>query len=98
MTSQSDKIVNINHTRIQSVMDAIFLRMGIPDEERAIVVERLMEATLSGYNSHGVMRIPVYVSGIRHGIMVPGNKIEVLQETASVGHLDAHNGMGPVAA
>ena len=98
MTSQSDKIFNINHTRIQSIMDAIFLRMGIPDEERAIVVERLMEATLSGYNSHGVMRIPVYVSGIRHGIMVPGNKIEVLQETASVSHLDAHNGMGPVAA
>ena len=98
MTNSSSSPIFISHTRMQSIMNTIFTRMGIPDDERAIVVERLMEATLSGYNSHGVMRIPVYVSGIRNGIMVPGNKIEVLNETASVGHLDAHNGMGPVTA
>lgn len=98
MTTLPLEPVLVAHTRLQSIMDAVFSRLGMPDEERKIVVERLMEASLSGYDSHGVMRIPVYVSGIRSGIMVPGRPIEVLQETPAVAHLNANDGMGPVAA
>jgi uncharacterized oxidoreductase len=44
------------------------------------------------------MRIPMYVSGIQNGLMVPGVAMERLEETAASVHLDARHGLGPVAA
>ena len=84
--------------RVTRIMDLVFTRLGLECDEREVVVERLMEASLSGYHSHGVMRITMYTEGIRTGNMIPGAKLDVLGETVSTLHLDANKGMGPWTA
>ena len=90
--------VRIEPDRLARIMDRIFECLGLEGDERRVVVERLMEASLSGYHSHGVMRITMYTEGIRAGNMIPGRSLDVLGETVSTVHLDANMGMGPWTA
>ena len=76
----------------------ILERLNVPADECAIISATLLEASLSGYDSHGIMRIPKYVDAIRQGSMVPGARIEVLRETPASIYLDAGWGLGPVTA
>ncbi len=90
--------VRLSHTSLSDLMRDIFSRLKVSPEECEIVVETLLEASLSGYDSHGFMRLPLYVEGVRSGSIVPGARLETLSETPSVAHLDAHFGFGPVTA
>ena len=82
------------HTLIRD----IFRHLDVPAEDCTIVADTLLEASLSGYDSHGIMRVPMYVADIRRGTMVPGASLEIVQETPASAQLDAHFGLGPVAA
>ena len=79
-------------------MGEIFARAGVSAEERETVVEVLLEATMAGYLSHGIMRVPLYVEAIRKGRIHPGVRPRVLRRSASALHLDAGHGLGPVTA
>ena len=83
---------------VRQAMHDIFGRLDVPHEERRVIVETLMEASLSGYHSHGIMRASTYVDGIRLGTMKPGAPLTVLKDTPVTRHLDANFGMGPVTA
>ena len=83
---------------VRRSMHDIFGRMDVPHEERRVIVETLMEASLSGYHSHGIMRVSTYVEGIRLGTMKPGAPLTVLKDSPATRHLDANFGMGPVTA
>ena len=98
MSASSSRPVCIEPDRLARIMDRIFKRLGLEGDERRVVVERLMEASLSGYHSHGAMRITMYTEGIRAGNMIPGVPLDVLGETVSTVHLDANQGMGPWTA
>ncbi len=98
MTNTAPQPVCMEPVRVQRIMDSIFTRLGVGEDECKVVVERLMEASLSGYHSHGVMRISMYTEGIRAGNMVPGAPIDILGETVCTLHLDANKGLGPWTA
>lgn len=63
-----------------------------------MVVEPLMEASLSGYNAHGIMRVPRYVREIQRGEIALNAPFTLLNETVSVAHVDAGNGLGAITA
>lgn len=90
--------IRMEPDHVARIMDRVFERLGLEGDERRVVVERLMEASLSGYHSHGVMRITMYTEGIRAGNMIPGAPLDILGETVSTLHLDANKGMGPWTA
>jgi LDH2 family malate/lactate/ureidoglycolate dehydrogenase/quinol monooxygenase YgiN len=74
----------------------IFARAGVPVDEAQIVANALVEADLRGMQSHGVLRIPIYVEKIRAGAFRAGCKGNVLCETAATVLLDGENGLGQV--
>ena len=90
--------VIIETDTLRQLMHDIFATSGVPDEERAIVVDTLIEASLCGYDSHGVMRIPMFYKGTRDGDMDPRAELEIVQETAASALINAHRAYGPVAA
>ncbi|HHZ91141.1 TPA: hypothetical protein EYN65_11605, partial [Candidatus Poribacteria bacterium] len=73
-----------------------FERLDIPTEEAEIVADHLVEASLSGVDSHGVLRIPQYAEYIRQGRIVPRTKIEIMQETPSSASINGNNGFGQI--
>ena len=90
--------VHLTCDALRGLMGEIFARAGVPAEERVIVAEVLLEATMAGYLSHGIMRVPLYVEAIRRGRIHPGVRTRVLRRSASALHLDAGHGLGPVSA
>lgn len=88
--------LRLSHTSLAELMGDIFSGLEVPPSECQVVVETLLEASLSGYDSHGFMRLPLYVEGVRSGSIVPGAPLEILSETPAITHLDAHCGFGPV--
>ena len=83
---------------LRTLMDDVFGALHVPADEIRMVVDALMEATLSGYNSHGVMRIPRYVEELQRGNIIAGAEFKILKETASSAYVDAGRALGPVTA
>jgi LDH2 family malate/lactate/ureidoglycolate dehydrogenase len=62
------------------------------------VARALVLADLRGVDSHGVLRVGVYVERLKRGLINPAPKVRVLRETPGAALLDGDNGMGPVVA
>ncbi|EEQ91601.1 hypothetical protein RJZ56_004004 [Blastomyces dermatitidis] len=71
---------------------------AVPPKNAAIVAKCLVEADLRGVDSHGINRIPSYLTRIRQGVLDPAALPSVQQITPVVALVDGHNGFGFVAA
>jgi uncharacterized oxidoreductase len=71
---------------------------GSPQDESAVVAETLVRANLAGHDSHGVLRLPQYVTAIREGKLKPGAPLRVVREARAMAVVDGQGGWGPVAA
>lgn len=71
---------------------------GASEEEARIVVRELIESSLMGYDSHGVMRAVQYARELRAGRIHPSAPIIIVKETASTALVDCGMGFGAVGA
>jgi uncharacterized oxidoreductase len=71
---------------------------GLPADEAQIVGESLVGANLRGHDSHGVMRIPFYLDGLKKGEVASNAPFTVLRETPAVLAADGGWGFGQVQA
>lgn len=83
---------------LEDVAARIFTAAGTPNDLAKHVAQHLVKANLSGHDSHGVIRIPAYVSQIKGGRLVADGRPEVIQEGASAAVVDGKRGFGQVAA
>ncbi|MBV9260090.1 MAG: Ldh family oxidoreductase [Pseudolabrys sp.] len=86
----------IDAGRLTALVHDVLLRAGMPPDEAALVADALVLADLRGMQSHGVLRVPIYVEKIRAGGFRPGRKGRVIRETASTVLLDGEDGIGQV--
>jgi hydroxycarboxylate dehydrogenase B len=71
---------------------------GATEEEASVVGHSLVEANLCGYDSHGVMRIPFYVTNVVKGETVSDVPLTVIRESDCHLVTDANWGFGRVQA
>jgi len=83
---------------LEDVTRRIFIAAGTPDTIAADVAEILVNANLTGHDSHGVLRIPSYLQAIEKGDVIPDAEPLVLRETASTLLVDGRRGFGHHAA
>ena len=84
---------------VDDFMTAVFVKLGLPEEDARLCSDVLMQSDKWGIESHGCNRFkPIYVDRIRKGILNPITKIDVLKETPTTAVLDANDGMGMVAS
>jgi LDH2 family malate/lactate/ureidoglycolate dehydrogenase/quinol monooxygenase YgiN len=74
----------------------IFTRAGTSPDEAHIVANALVEADLRGMQSHGVLRIPIYVEKIRAGGFRAGHRGTIVRESPGIALLDGEDGLGQV--
>jgi LDH2 family malate/lactate/ureidoglycolate dehydrogenase len=70
---------------------------GVVPSAAATVAEVLVEANLRGVDSHGVLRLPVYLRRIRAGLLNPAPQPHVAKQDGTVALVDGDRGPGPVA-
>ena len=76
----------------------VFTAAGSPPDIADAVARSLVLADLSGHPSHGVMRIPDYVSYIDEGLVDPRVRPSVKHATANAVFVDGHWGFGQITA
>jgi uncharacterized oxidoreductase len=73
---------------------ALLQSLGGPAEEAALVARLLVDADLSGHDSHGIIQIPGYLDAHTEGVIIPGATFTRARETAATALLDGHWGFG----
>ncbi|PHH74246.1 hypothetical protein CDD82_5035 [Ophiocordyceps australis] len=71
---------------------------GVSSQHAALIAQCLVAADLRGVDSHGINRLPSYMSRIRNRVLDATASPTLTQTTPVVAHVDAHNGFGFVAA
>jgi LDH2 family malate/lactate/ureidoglycolate dehydrogenase len=71
-----------------------FVGAGVPDTDAQTVASLMVEADLRGSDTHGVIRLPLYVRRLRAGGINPTPNIRLVSDRASVALIDGDNGMG----
>jgi hydroxycarboxylate dehydrogenase B len=82
--------------RLRELAATILAAAGSSAGEAQKVAARLVDANLTGHDSHGVIRVPQYVGQVQDGTIVPNQSADVVRETEAVTVLDGHFGYGQV--
>jgi len=90
--------IHLPADRLTEFCAEIFVRVGCRDEEARRVSASLVDANLTGHDSHGVIRAPRYVDAVRAGGLVPNQTIERLVDTPVIGVVDGRFGFGQTMA
>jgi uncharacterized oxidoreductase len=79
---------------LRGFVAAIFRKCGCDAAEAERIGLYLVNANLTGHDSHGVIRVPRYVESIENGETALGQSITVLSESATHAVLDGNFGFG----
>jgi uncharacterized oxidoreductase len=88
----------IRESTLKEFGQALFVAVGVNQDDAAKVAASLVAANLRGYDSHGVMRIPYYIAAVKEGRLHPGAELKVISETPAVLVCDGGWGFGQVQA
>jgi len=76
----------------------VFEHVGCRPDEARRVAASLVDANLTGHDSHGIIRMPRYVDWVRSGDIVPNQAIERLVDTSVIAVVDGRFGFGQTVA
>jgi uncharacterized oxidoreductase len=82
--------------KVETLVRKVFERVGSAPEEAASIGRYLVGATLTGHDSHGVIRVPRYVEYVRNGIIKINQKIATVVDSGAFAVLDGQYGFGQV--
>ncbi len=80
--------------RLHDLLTDTFRRYGASADEAEEVVGQLMEASLTGHDSHGVLRAPWYMDKIDAKELIPGAPVRVVKESSTTAIVDGGWGFG----
>ena len=84
--------------RLRRVAQAILEAVQTPPGIARVVSDSLVEANLMGHDSHGVLRLPSYVSYVRQGQVKPAERPKIVARHMATARVDASWGWGQPAA
>ena len=86
----------IDHKSLRRLCTRIQVGFGVPEPDAEIVSDCLIEANLMGLDTHGVIRLKIYMDRIKAGGNNPKPNIRVVRENPCTALMDADNALGPV--
>jgi uncharacterized oxidoreductase len=82
--------------KLHALSRALCAASGSSEGEAALVADHLVEANLTGHDSHGIGLLPIYVESVRGGTLVPNGHAELVSERGAVLVIEGHRGYGQV--
>ncbi|HLH72526.1 MAG TPA: Ldh family oxidoreductase [Chloroflexota bacterium] len=90
--------ITVTPSSLRACVSGIFRSQGLPDAHAAVVADSLVEADLRGVSSHGVIRVPTYVTGLKNGSIKAKPNLSLVVDSGPRAVVDGEDGMGQVAA
>lgn len=71
---------------------------GVPEEDAAVVADVLVDTSLEGIDTHGISRLPIYLTRIQNGRINAKPDIKVDRTAPALANIDGDNGLGQLVA
>jgi uncharacterized oxidoreductase len=84
--------------KLQSIVEETFVKAGCSPEEGERIASHLVMANLSGHDSHGVIRVPVYIGWLKEGLVEANKEVKVVTDTPVLAVVDGQYGFGQSTA
>ena len=84
----------ISEQALKSFGIAVLKRVDVPESDAVEIIDNLIQADLRDVESHGIVRLPVYVERLAAKATNPRPDIRLIRETATSAVVDGDNGMG----
>jgi L-2-hydroxycarboxylate dehydrogenase (NAD+) len=84
--------------KVRVFTEKIFLAIGCSPKDAKLAADVLIQADLSGVDSHGVARLAGYVRLFDNGRLNPKPNITIIHQTASTAVIDGDKGLGLIVA
>src|SRR5436190_1441163 len=97
-TGVSTRMVTLQVERLIDFVTEVFAHADSSAEEARRIATYLTTANLTGHDSHGVIRVPVYIRWKKMGSVVPDQTVEVVVNTPSLAVVDGKFGYGQTVA
>ncbi len=89
--------VEVTQEELRTKAQKVLMGLRVPEKDAVTVVDVMMDAEISGVESHGLMRLKAYSDRIIQDMIVPDPEIRV-QVNGATAHVDGGNGLGQVVA
>jgi uncharacterized oxidoreductase len=91
---ESEHQMKLQPDALKQLVSRVFANVGCNAEEADCVADHLVEANLAGHDSHGVIRVPIYIEWLNAGKVVANREIDTLIDTPTLTVADGHLGFG----
>jgi LDH2 family malate/lactate/ureidoglycolate dehydrogenase len=92
--SMSEQQLSVNSTVLEEYVNALFAAVGLQEDDAKFMGKALVETNLMGIDSHGVLRVPAYLSRLRIKAMNPKPIMRSIREAGALRIIDGDNGPG----
>src|SRR5499427_4876423 len=93
-TANSAEAPRIAAAALATFIKRAFEAAGLRSEDADVVANLMVEADLRGSDTHGVIRLPLYLRRLKAGGVKPRPNIRIVQEKPSTALIDGDNGLG----
>ena len=90
------KDILVNHSNLLSFVTALFEKVGLSADNAAFFAQSLVDINLWGIDSHGVLRVPIYVKRLKSGACNPRPNIKPIKSAITIEVLDGDDGPGQI--
>ncbi|MBC6999338.1 3-dehydro-L-gulonate 2-dehydrogenase [Cytophaga sp. FL35] len=94
----ASNLKNISFEEMQSTLVQLFLKYGFTQEKAELLALTYTESTLDGVNSHGINRVPLFISYIEQGYIQINAEAEKAEGMGSMERWDGNLGPGIINA
>ncbi|KAL3495804.1 Malate/L-lactate dehydrogenase [Aspergillus germanicus] len=87
-----------NPAEAEKFATALLVKAGLTEDDARSMAECLVLADIRGVDTHGLARLPQYLSRVSAGLVNARPNLQLTEKTPVVAHLDGDNGFGFVVA
>lgn len=92
-----DHAIIMEPEKLKHFVYAIFSSVGVPNARAETIADCLVEANVRGIDSHGVIRVPIYVKRILAGLTEVSGEVKTVFDYPASAVIDGKNIIGQVA-
>ena len=91
-------MLNFSPDDLRKMSTEMFVKVGVPIREAALVADHLVDSDMFGHDTHGVLRLPQYIDMVTEGIVSPGAPLRIIDDFGFSARLSGGWNFGPVSA
>lgn len=88
----------IKSDNLKRLMYEVLRGVNVSEQDAEIVSDILLQADLRGVDTHGAIRLPIYIKRIQLGLVNPRPNLETIQETEATAVIDGDFGLGQLSS